>query len=341
MTEETSRRRVTLGAVARSAGVSIATVSKVINGRSDVAPATRARIQAALLDHDYVARGLGGVPQGGRSLELVFDALETPNNLEIVRGVTEAVADTGIAVVVGVLPDDPLGAEWARRIANAQREGVILVTSALSQQQRKHFTETGVPLVLIDPVNIPDNSLPSIGATNFSGGMDAARHLTELGHRRIGMVEGRAGALCGVARLHGYHAALAAAGIPADPDLIRPGDFTFQSGYQAGLDLLALPDPPTAVFAANDPEALGVMAAARVRGLRIPEDLSVVGFDDMSPSRWASPPLTTVRQPFAEMGRAAADALLRLAAGDTLNSTRVELATTLVVRESTAPPHTV
>jgi LacI family transcriptional regulator, galactose operon repressor len=335
-----SPQRVTLTAVARAVGVSPATVSKVINGRSDVSPETRARIQAALLEHDYVARGLGGVPQVTRSLDLVFDALESPNNLEIIRGVTEAASEASVAVVVGVIPDDPLGATWSRRVATAQREGVILVTSTLSPQQRRHFAQTDVPLVLIDPVNVPDGSLPSIGATNFGGGMDAATHLTELGHRRIGMICGKADAVCGVARLHGYHAALAAVGIAPDPDLVRPGDFTYESGYRAGLELLALPDPPTAIFAANDPEALGVVEAARVRGLRVPEDLSIVGFDDMPPSRWASPPLTTVRQPFAEMGRAAAHTLLQLAAGETLNSTRVELATTLVVRESTAPPRT-
>lgn len=333
------RQRVTLTAVAQAVGVSVATVSKVINGRSDVAPQTRARVRAALLEHDYTARGgIGGAQPTTRSLELVFDALEGPNNLEIIRGVTDAVRDAGIAVVVDVIPDDPLGAEWARRVAAAQREGVILVTWALTPQQGRHFAQAGVPIVLIDPVNVPDQSLPSIGATNFSGGMDAATHLTTLGHRRIGMIGGKVDALCSIARLHGYHAALAAAGIPADPALTRPGDFTFQGGYRAGMELLSLPDPPTAIFASNDPEAMGVLEAARIRSLRVPTDLSVVGFDDMSASHWASPPLTTVRQPFAEMGRAAAQVLRQLAAGEPLTSTRVELATTLVVRESTAPP---
>ncbi|WP_030661721.1 LacI family DNA-binding transcriptional regulator [Streptomyces cellulosae] len=332
------RSRITLTGIAEAAGVSVATVSKVVNGRSDVAPATRAHIEELLVEHGYVARGAGGSQSPVRTIDLTFDALINPNNLVITHGVTEAAAEAGVDVVINVAPDDPLGAAWARKVAHAEREGVILVTSELTPGQRAQFDQAGIPLVLIDPMNVPDDHVPSIGATNFSGGMSATEHLLRLGHRRIAMIEGRHDATCNTARLHGYQAALAGAGISPDPRLIKPGNFQFKPAYEAALELFALQDPPTAVFAANDAEAFGVIEAARMHGLRVPQDVSVVGFDDTVAAGTSAPPLTTVRQPLAEIGRAALRTLLRLAAGQSLDSHRVELATQLVVRDSTAPP---
>ncbi|MFG1667883.1 LacI family DNA-binding transcriptional regulator [Streptomyces sp. Y7] len=332
------RSRTTLTGIAEAAGVSVATVSKVVNGRSDVSPETRERVERLLVEHDYVARGPGGAQSPVRTIDLTFDQLTNPNNLVITQGVTEAAAEAGVDVVIGTAPDDPLGATWARKITNAGREGVILVTSELTQQQRAQFTQADIPLVLIDPMNVPDESVPSIGATNFSGGMDATEHLLKLGHRRIAMIEGRHDAVCNTARLHGYQAALIGAGLTPDPLLIKRGAFRFEPAYEAALELFALDEPPTAVFAGNDLEAFGVIEAARVRGLRVPEDVSVVGFDDTAAAGTSAPPLTTVRQPFVEIGRAALRTLLRLAAGEPLDSHRVELATQLVVRASTAAP---
>jgi LacI family transcriptional regulator len=140
-----------------------------------------------------------------------------------------------------------------------------------------------------------------------------------------------------MARVHGYHAALSQAKIATDPTLVRDGEFTFDAGLRAGMDLLTQANRPTAVFASNDLQALGLIEAARCCNLRIPDDLSVVGFDDMAPARWASPPLTTVQQPFAEMGRTAVQNLMQLIAGEKLATPRVELATHIVVRQSTAP----
>jgi len=335
-----ARSRTTLSGIAEAAGVSVATVSKVVNGRSDVSPETRARIEQLLVEHDYVARGPGGTQSPVRTIDLTFDELVNPNNLVITQGVTEAAAEAGIDVVIGTAPDDPLGAAWARKITGAGREGLILVTSELTSPQRAQFAQAGIPVVLIDPMNVPDDSVPSIGATNFSGGMAATDHLLRLGHRRIAMIEGRHDAVCNAARLHGYQAALTGAGITPDPRLIKQGDFRFEPAHRAALELFALDDPPTAVFTANDLEAFGVIEAARRHGLRVPQDVSVVGFDDTAAAGTSAPPLTTVRQPFAEIGRAALRTLLRLAAGEPLDSHRVELATQLVVRSSTAPPHT-
>jgi len=329
------RGGATQATVASAAGVSVATVSKVLNGHSDVAPETRARIKELLQQHNYVARGSGPADSTVRTFSMLFDAMENPNNLEIIRGATEYAVEAGVDVVVGIVPDDRDGAAWARRVKGFRREGLVLVTSRLTTDQIDSIQKAGVPLVTIDPVNIPASRFASVGATNFNGGVEATAHLLSLGHRRIAFVEGP-GAVVSMARLHGYHAALAQAGIVGDSSLIRAGDFTFAAGVAAATELLSTDRPPTAVFAANDLMALGVLEAARAMGVRVPEDLSVVGFDDMPGARWSAPPLTTMRQPFAAMGRASIQNLRLLVDGEPLTSDRVELATTLVIRQSTA-----
>ncbi|MDY7086231.1 MAG: substrate-binding domain-containing protein [Actinomycetota bacterium] len=331
-------QRATLAAVAREAGVSVPTVSKVVNGRTDVASETRRRIEALLVRHGYVARGLGGAQPVTRTVEVVFDAMRSPNNLDILHGALEAAGVESVDVVVGTVPQDPLGAAWARRMATAHREGLILVTSEINPQQWRQFAEQHIPVVTIDPINLPGPDVPSVGATNFNGGMAATSHLLELGHRRIGFIEGPPGAMVAIARLHGYHAALAQHGLTGDPELMVAGPFSFETGFAAALKLLGRDARPSALFASNDSQALGAIEAARTLGLRVPEDVSVIGFDDISTARWSAPPLTTVRQPFADMGRTAMRRLLRLIAGEELSSPRVELATQLIVRKSTAAP---
>ena len=179
--------------------------------------------------------------------------------------------------------------------------------------------------------------MTSVGSTNFAGGLAATQHLLSLGHRRIAYIGGPAAAACNQARLHGYRAAMEAEGVPVLPDYVQTGHFRYKYGLVAAATLLDLPEAPTAIFAGSDETALGVMEAARGRGLLIPEDLSIVGFDDTQLAPRASPPLTTVRQPLREMGRVALHTALRLAAGEKIDSHHVELATELVVRDSTAP----
>lgn len=338
--EQPSRRRTTLAAVASAAGVSLPTVSKVVNGRTDVAAATRARVEQVLREHQYVPQKNRRPRPAGRTIELVFDGLGSPYSSEILRGVVDAGAAVDVDPVVHLFPtfqeDFADENEWARRLASSGREGIIVVTSELTSAQVAALSGAGLPLVVIDPVNLPRADVTSVGATNWLGGLAAAEHLVGLGHRRIAYLGGPPGASCSQARLHGYRAALDNAGLPADPRLVRAGDFGYDAGRSQGAELLAEPDPPTAIFAGNDISALGVVEAARKAGLRIPEDLSVVGFDDTTPAAWATPPLTTVRQPLRDMGRVAVRTLLRLAAGESLESHHVELATRLVVRSSTA-----
>ena len=344
---ETPKRhkRPTLATVASAAGVSMPTVSKVLNGRSDVSPDTRARVERVLREHQYVPpRRSPRIPATARVVDLVFNDLLNPYSTELMHGVIEAGDEAGVDVAVGRFPHrtdrgSREGArEWARRLVAADRAGIIVVTSELTIEQIAAFDEARLPLVVIDPMNLPRVDVVSVGATNWSGGFTATEHLVQLGHERIAFVGGSVRASCGQARLHGYLAALSTATIPVDPDLVCHGRFTYDTGYEQGLRLLRRAQPPTAIFAGCDPIAFGVIEAARERGLSVPTDLSVVGFDDTYTAAWSAPPLTTIRQPLQEMGRVALRTLVRLGAGQSLDSHHVELATRLIVRNSTAPP---
>ena len=228
-------------------------------------------------------------------------------------------------------------ASWTSTLASHDTDGVILVTSELTLPELQQVREECIPLVVVDPANMPDPDVPSVGATNWAGGLAASDHLLSLGHQRIATITGPADYLCSRARVDGYRSALERAGRTLDETMVRNGDFHHEGGFRCGGELLDLAEPPTAIFAGSDQQALGVYEAARQRGLRIPEDLSVVGFDDLPTARWVSPPLTTIRQPLADMGRMGAEMLGSLIDGVALRSKRVELATELIVRqESTA-----
>jgi DNA-binding LacI/PurR family transcriptional regulator len=215
---------------------------------------------------------------------------------------------------------------------------VIAVFSELTVQQQSQLSTRSIPLVVLDPTGEPLHETPSVGATNWSGGLAATRHLLDLGHRRIAMISGPTQWPCCRARLDGYRAAMDGAGVPVDPDLTPVSILYVEGGLRDGAALLRLPEPPTAIFCANDLQALGVYEAARRAGVRIPDDLSVVGFDDLSFTQWSGPPMTTVRQPLVQMGATAARLVVALAGGEQPEQRRLELATSLIVRESTAPP---
>jgi LacI family transcriptional regulator len=332
------RGKVTITEIARQAGVSVPTVSRVVNGRSDVAPGTRARVEDLLRRHGYRKRASAA---GARAalLDLVFNDLDSPWAVEIIRGVEEVAHAAGVGTVVSAIHGRSGDArEWMQNLRARASDGVILVTSVLEPVLHEELRILGVPIVVVDPAGSPALDVPTIGAANWAGGMAATEHLLRLGHRRIGLVAGPPRLLCSRARLDGYRAALEGAGIAVDESLIAPGDFYHESGFTGCNALLDLAEPPTAVFAASDQMALGAIEALRRRGLRVPEDMSVVGFDDLPEVRWSAPPLTTVRQPLAEMGKLAVRTVLRLARDEQPDSPRVELGTELVVRASTAPP---
>ena len=328
----TRRGRPTLAAVAVEAGVSVATVSKVLNDRTDVAAGTRARVRDVLDEHGYEPTAHRGA-RGRWLVSLVLPALDSPYALEVLRGVTGSPLD----VVVCSLADSTATTPWTTQVLAPGRAGTIAVVPELTPAERRLLVGARTPCVVVDPTTA-DPQLPSGGATNRAGGFAATRHLLDLGHRRIGVIGGPRQVLCSRERVEGYVAALRSRGLAVDPALVRSGDFHHAGGLAATRALLALPQPPTAVFAGSDEQALGAVDAARQAGLRVPEDLSVVGFDDLPVARWASPALTTVRQPLADMGATAAGMLLARLEGTSLEQPHVELPTRLCVRATTAPP---
>jgi LacI family xylobiose transport system transcriptional regulator len=329
----TTRRDVTMASIARLAGVSAPTVSRVINGRSGVALSTRQRVEAVIREHGY-QRPDSVEPVA--ILELVFHALESLWALEIIRGVEQVAREHELAVVLTEMQGRLTpGRAWTEQVLTRRPTGVVAVFSELTVAQQSQLATRGIPLVVLDPTGEPLHETPSVGATNWSGGLAATRHLLDLGHRRIAMISGPPEWPCCRARLDGYRAAMDAAG--ATP-LVRVSTLYVEGGLRDARELLRLPEPPTAIFAANDLQALGVYEAAREAGVRIPEELSVVGFDDLSFTQWSGPPMTTVHQPLVQMGAAAANLVLALAAGQQPEHTRIELATTLMIRSSTAAP---
>lgn len=328
--------RVTLAQVAENAGVSISTVSKVLNGRQDVAAPTRVKVERLLEAHGYrrTARAASQAPL----IEIVFHELDVIWAMELILGVERVAKDIGASVVLtqSGTRHSP-GSEWIEGVLRRRPLGVILVFSSLPEEYKQQLRSRSVPFVIIDPAGDPEPDVPSVGSANWSGGLAATRHLIELGHRRIGIITGPEDMMCSLARLDGFRSAMGTAGLATDPGLIAHGDFHVEGGYERALEMLRRQDRPSAIFAGSDLQAIGVLEAAETCGLRTPDDLSVVGYDDVAVAKWSRPALTTVRQPLRKMAETAAEMLLRLRDG-AVTTTRIELATSLVVRKSTAPP---
>lgn len=336
MRDDEGTGRVTLAQVAAQAGVSISTVSKVLNGRQDVSPPTRLKVERLLESHAYrrTSRSAWEAPL----IEIVFHELDSIWGMELIRGIENvAKAHQASVVLTESGTRHSPGPDWVAGVVQRRPVGVVLMFSSLPPAVKKQLRARSIPFVVIDPAGDPDPDVASVGSANWSGGLAATRHLIELGHRRIAIITGPRDMLCSMARFDGYRSALHMAGIEADPSLVAFGDFHVEGGYARATELLSRPDPPTAVFAGSDLQALGVLEAARVGGLRVPHDLSVVGYDDVPLAQWSSPALTTVHQPLRQMAEAAAQMLVRLRAGEN-TTTRLELNTSLVVRHSTAAP---
>jgi LacI family transcriptional regulator len=322
--------RAKMAEIAHAAGVSLATVSKVWNGRADVSDHTRQRVDELLRVHGYRGRRHWNTETAG-TIDVIFPEIDCAWEGEHLRGIEAAGHEAGVRVVVSSLArGETARRQLLQRLRAGRTDGAILATMTAAGPLVTALNRLNVPVVALDPVCRPAGDLLSVDAANFAGARAATAHLLELGHRRIGLIAGLDELLCSRARLDGFMAAHDDAGVPPELDLIEHGEFDFPSGVVAGGRLLDRAVPPTAVFAMSDLMAIGVYEAARLRGVSVPDQLSVVGFDDLPGARWASPPLTTVRQPLREMGALAARTALGLADGGVLG-------TRLVVRESTAP----
>jgi LacI family transcriptional regulator len=335
------RGRATIRDIADLAGVSIATVSRVLNDRPDVAPETRETVLQVVREHGFSTnRGARGLSSGrtgmiGLTLPLVNDLYFGP----MLSGASEALYEADMRIVLcPTLHEHDREVSLLERLMHGTTDGAILVLPEESEDELRMLKRQGYPFVVVDPRDPPPDGIPCVSAMHAAGAKQATEHLLELGHRRIGVIAGSPGWYANEERMIGFRGALAAAGILQSPELIVYSDWRTPRGIEAADQLLSLPNPPTAIFGFNDNVAIGALIAARNRGLSVPEDLSVVGFDDTFQAAIVTPPLTSVRQPLAEMGRMGVSLLTRLIDGQRVDAVRLELSTTLVVRESTAPP---
>ena len=330
-------RRVTIAEIAASAGVSVPTVSKVLNGRADVAETTRRRVQQVMADRGYQRRKHGQQRRVGL-VDMVLPGLDSPWVVEVLRGAEAEARKTGAQIVLTAVAQAPAGdRRWLDQLAERRSDGLVLVVSEAAPEAVEQLAALQTPVVLLDPVGGSDPAFATVGATNWAGARSAVEHLVSLGHRRIAALSGPPRLVCSQERVEGYRAALGRAGIPVDERLVHFADFNVEGGRAGACAVLDLPEPPTAIFAGSDMQAFGVYQEAADRGLRIPDDLSVVGFDDIAFSRLTAPQLTTVRQPLARMAAEAVRLLLTAGDGIPGPPPRVELATHLVVRGSTGP----
>ena len=333
----TGPQKVTIKQVAEVAGVSIATVSRVVNGHSDVSAETRQTVERVLRERGYEAgtRRLRAAPTTGL-IGVMVPWVNPGYFAEILSGAAEALHEHDLRVMLcPTRHSHEREVSLLDRLTSGEADGAVLVLPEESASELRALAGHGFPFVVVDPrTEVPDG-IPVVCAAHSSGATQATRHLLELGHRRIGVIGGPAGWVATQERLRGYHAALAGAGVLPDDSLVRYSNFRIDGGRKEAAALLGLPDPPTAIFAFNDSMAIGVMQEAAARELEIPGDLSVVGFDDTVEATVVIPALTTVRQPLAELGRTAVSVLLRQVRGRRFEPLRIELETRLVQRNST------
>jgi LacI family transcriptional regulator len=330
-----NNRSVTIEDVARVAGVSVSTVSRVLNDKDDVAPETYRRVRGVISELGYTSSLAARSMRSRRTgvIGLIMPDLEDPFCIQVLKGINDAIVALDydlIAYTSGSLNRHSKAEReqyYVSLLNGSITDGLIVVTPAATR------FSTAAPVVAIDPNNECPACLAVI-ATNHAGALAAMDYLLGLGHRRIGFIGGRPDLQCAQQRLQGYEAALRQANIAPDPDLMTIGDFTTETGRRCARQLLSLPNPPSAIFAANDQSAIGAIEAAREAGRRVPDDLSVVGFDNLPEAAYHNPALTTVDQFIVRMGYAATEMLIRLIKGERPESDRYTVPTQLVIRDS-------
>ncbi len=333
-----NKRTVTIQDVAKTAGVSVSTVSRVLNGRVDVASDTQDRIRSVIDDMGYTtnlaARSMRSFKKN--MVGLIMPDIAYPFAIEVMKGVNRAIAESEFDLLVYTTGDVRKSGrasheqKYVSLLSNSITDGVIIVAPVTGE-----FL-TDAPIVSIDPL-MSDPDYPSVHATNYQGAMDAMEYLLGLGHKRIGFISGRAELESSNRRLKGYRDALEKAGLSIDEKLIAAGDYTTETGAECARELLSLDRRPTAIFASNDQAAMGVFQVAQELGLRIPQDLSVIGFDNIMESKYMK--LTTVDQFISEMGFVATQILIKLINGESLTEQTYQMKTRLVIRNSCDVPN--
>lgn len=345
MTDESmllrKRSRVTIRDVAHVSGVSYATVSRVLSGYKFVKETTRNRVMEAVEELGYVANLPARSLAGGRSriIGMLVPNLDNGYVGTITQGIDRELARANYDLMLYTSHRHPSKESfYVSAIANGLTDGLLLIAPLVPTTYLDALREQNFPYVLIDQADDTENS-NVVEATNWQGAYEATRYLCQLGHRRIAFIKGAPAVRSANDRLLGYKAALLDHDIPFQDELVIAGDYQQHTGYESTKKLLQkeIP-PPTAIFASNDLAAIGAMDASREQGFRIPDDISIIGFDDIPQASFVYPKLTTVRQPLEQMGQIAAKILLEQIEDRSHLPQRVALATQLVIRDSCALP---
>ncbi len=339
--DRNSPSKITIVDVAAEAGVSFGTVSRVINNDVHVKQETRERVQDAMQRLGFVANRQARSLAGGKSnsIGVLVPDLGTGYIGELIRGIDAELSLTDLDLILYTTHRTASKeASYVANLAKGMVDGLLLVLPRSPSDFIGTLSQHNFPFVLIDHQGTGQEECPAVGATNWQGAYNATEHLLRLGHQRIGFITGSMDLGCAVDRLDGYRSALKTHHLPETPELVYEGTFNQPDGFTGASALLELPQPPTAIFASNDVMAMGVMDAVRDRGLRIPDDVSVVGFDDIPQASLVRPGLTTVRQPLEKMGRVATQMLLDLLRHPQKKADRIELPTELILRDSCQPP---
>jgi len=332
-----NRRSVKIQDVAKAAGVSVSTVSRVLNNKVDVAEETYQKVQSVISELGYAsslaARGMRS--HHTHLLGLIIPNMVSPYIIEILRGVNQGILQSDYELIIytnarswTVDPDEEF--RYVTLLNGSIVDALIVVTPLGNR------FPSDEPLVVIDP-NHETPQLPAVYSTNREGALSMMNYLTGLGHRRIGFITGRVDLVSSGQRLEGYIDGLADAGIVFDEALVQQGNYDSDMAVHCTHALLSLPNPPTAIFAANDMSAMGVYQAVQQAGLKIPDDISVAGFDNVQEATFLNPPLTTIDQSIPEIGRIAVEMAIDLIQGKTTGDNQRIITTRLIIRDSCRP----
>jgi len=327
--------------VAELANVSTATVSHVVNGTRYVSPELTERVEAALLELDYQPDAVARSLRRGETLTigLIVPNLEIPFFASVAYSIERAAAAHGYSIILG-------NSDWEhdresillQNLIARQVDGLICISAGMSVTQIEPLVNVGTPVVTFER-KLLDSGLDAVSIDNYRGAHIATRHLLQLGHRRIAIITGRAMSIVSEERLEGHHDALRDFGLEPDPDLVFAGDYLPETGRVAAQKILFLQERPTAIFAFNDLMAMGAMRVLAERGLSVPAEIAIMGFDDIPLCQYTNPTLTTMRQPLEKMGSLAVDLLLqRIRSEDHYKAKHVRLQPELIIRDSTGRP---
>lgn len=330
--------KYTIADIARIAKVSKTTVSRVLNNKPYVEADTKQRVLAIIDETGFTPQYSAISLAGGKTniIGLLVPSLSNPYSLTVIQGVAEKIAGENFDLMLyttGLSEENQK--RFIQKLSKKVVDGLVVLLPRESSDLEKELFTSDLPIVLIDHRGI-NSHVPTIAVTNEKGGYDATNYLVSLGHHAIGFITGVLDFGCSIERLEGYKVALASHNIPFESRYVIPGDFTELSGYSSTKALMSQKKPPTAIFCSNDEMAIGAVKAIQEIGLRVPYDVSIIGFDDISKASMVYPPLTTIRQPLFKMGENAANLLLDLIKGTKIDKTCVVLQTELVIRGSCA-----